>query len=47
MFYYLGRDNYSKFAKVSIFTLLVLLPGVAIFCSTIFGGLLKWLDPIP
>jgi hypothetical protein len=47
MFYYLGKDYYSKFSKVVLFTLLVLFPGIVIFCSALFGGLLDWLDPVP
>lgn len=40
-FYYLNKDYYSKFAKISTFVLLVLIPG---FILLIVGGLSKILD---
>jgi hypothetical protein len=47
MFYNLGKDYYSKFAKVTIFVLLVLLPGLICFLSLLLGKMLDWIDPIP
>jgi hypothetical protein len=47
MFYYVYRDHYSKFTKVTVFLLLVLIPAV-IFVFV--GGAIKMLDfidPIP
>ena len=35
IFFNLGRDSYSKFAKISIFILLVLIPFIITFTNTI------------
>lgn len=47
IYYHVGKDHYSKFTKVSVFVLLVLLPGVLFL---FVGGALKMLDiidPVP
>ena len=47
LFYYIGKDHYSKFAKVSIFTILVLLPVLAWLLGAIYQSVGDWLEPIP
>ena len=43
MFYYANRDYYSKFAKISTFVLLVLIPT---FILCFIGGIQKLLDVV-
>ena len=46
-FFVCGKDSYSKFAKITLFVLLVLIPGFILF---VLGGLAKVLDvvdPLP
>ncbi len=47
MFYLLNIDHYSKFAKVSLFILLLVLPIVIIVIGFFTIKLLDFVDPIP
>lgn len=46
-FYYLGKDDYSKFTKVTTFLLLVLIPVFFLMISGVSNMLLDMLDPAP
>ncbi len=46
-FFYIGKDEYSKFTKVTTFVLLVLIPGLFLILSMISNFLLEVLDPAP
>ena len=46
-FYLVGKDNYSKFAKISTFLLLILIPGsILVFIGGI-SKILDVVDPLP
>ena len=45
MFYVVQKDGYSKFAKVSLFILLVFIPFSVGFLTAFFNWLLDILDP--
>lgn len=47
IFFYLGKDEYSKFTKVTTFVLLVLIPLLFIVLSSFSNFLLDLLDPAP
>ena len=44
MFYHLGKDYYSKFSKVSIFTLIVLVPFIIVLVNTISDIVMNAMD---
>ena len=46
-FFYLGKDDYSKFTKVTTFLLLVLIPLFFLLISGVSNLLLDMLDPAP
>ena len=46
-FFYLGKDDYSKFTKVATFVLLVLIPIFFAMISGVSNLLLDLLDPAP
>ena len=47
IFFYIGKDEYSKFTKVTTFVLLVLIPGLFLLLSIFSNFLLEILDPAP